>query len=49
LAPLTSSHASYQIVDEVNQYNETATSVGNIYAATLGCRFILSLSMGNLP
>ena len=39
LAPLTSSHASYQIVDEVNQYNETATSVGNIYAATLGAGY----------
>lgn len=36
LVPLTSSHASYQIVDEVNAYSETATSVGNIYEATLG-------------
>lgn len=36
LTPLTSSHASYRINDELNDYYETATSVGNIYAATLG-------------
>ncbi len=34
--PLTSSRASYQIVDEVNGYSEIARSVGNIYAASLG-------------
>ena len=39
LSPLTSSHSSYQIVDEVNGYNETASSVGNIYAATLGAGY----------
>ena len=36
LSPLTASHTSYQINDELNGYNETASSVGNIYAATLG-------------
>ncbi|MEA2078202.1 MAG: hypothetical protein U9O95_09330 [Candidatus Marinimicrobia bacterium] len=36
LSPLTSSNASYQILDEVNNYTETASSVGNIYTATLG-------------
>lgn len=36
LTPLTSSHASYKIVAEDDDYSETARSVGNIYAATLG-------------
>lgn len=39
LTPLTSSHASYMIVAEDDDYSETARSVGNIYAATLGAGY----------
>ncbi len=36
LVPLTTSNASYQIVDELNQYRETARSIGNIYSVSIG-------------
>ncbi|MCF7832584.1 MAG: hypothetical protein K9N05_03270 [Candidatus Marinimicrobia bacterium] len=37
LAPLTRSHTSYQIVGD--QYSETASSIGNIYSATIGAGY----------
>jgi hypothetical protein len=36
LSPLTSSHTSYKIMNPDSLYNETASSIGNIYAATIG-------------
>ena len=39
LTPITSSHASYQIMMPDSSYWETASSEGNIYAATIGVAY----------
>lgn len=39
MVPLTSSHASYRIITEDSLYTETASSEGNIYAASFGIAY----------